>query len=53
MEFNIKKLEREIKNELKTLHSDRPEVAARQAEFIFGKDTDIDYEMAQPPVPPE
>ena len=51
MEFNVKKFEREIKNELKILHIDRPEVAARQSQFIFGNDNEIDYEISQPPVP--
>ena len=53
MKVNIKKLEREIKNELKELALDRPAVAERYSEFLFSKDTDIDIELAKPPVPLE
>jgi hypothetical protein len=51
MKLNAKKLEREIKNQLKLLAIDRPNVAARHMHFLTSKDTDIDYEMAQPPIP--
>ncbi|MFO0116141.1 MAG: hypothetical protein ACK521_00460 [bacterium] len=50
---NIRKLEREIRNELKVLALERPNVAARHLEFLTSKNTDIDYEFSQPPVPPE
>lgn len=48
---NIKKLEREIRNELKVLHLERPNIAAKHLEFLTSKNTDVDYEFTQPPVP--
>jgi hypothetical protein len=51
MALNVKKLEREVKNQMKILHLDRPQVAARHLEFLSSKDTDLDYEMSQPPIP--
>jgi hypothetical protein len=51
MKLNANKLEREIKNELKTLAIERPNVAARRLAFLQSNNTDLDYEMAQPPIP--
>lgn len=34
LKVNVKKLEREIKNELKIMHIDRPDVAAEDLEFL-------------------
>lgn len=51
MALNVKKLEREIRNELKNMHLERPEVAAKQAEFLFSKDTEVDWGLSQPPIP--
>lgn len=53
MKVNIKKLEREIKNELKALHIEKPEVAEVHAKFLFSKDTHIDKEFAKPAIPIE
>jgi hypothetical protein len=43
---NIKKLEREIRNELKVLQLERPNIAARHLEFLTSKNTGLDYEFS-------
>lgn len=43
---NIKKLEREIRNELKVLQLERPNIAARHLEFLTSKNTGYDYEFS-------
>ena len=43
---NIKKLEREIRNELKEMHIDKLLQAEQYAKFLFSKDTEIDWALA-------
>jgi fructose-1,6-bisphosphatase/inositol monophosphatase family enzyme len=43
---NVKKLEREIRNELKEMYIDKPIQAEEHAKFLFSKDTHVDWAIS-------
>ena len=43
---NVKKLEREIRNELKEMHIDKPLQAEQHAKFLCSKNTVVDWALA-------